>query len=43
MTRLLDVLLGFLFLIIATPLLLVIALLIKCDSPGPIIPSPGNH
>ena len=37
MTRLLDLLIGSLFLIVATPLLLVIALLITCDSPGPII------
>jgi len=37
MTRLLDLFIGSLFLIVATPLLLVIALLIKCDSPGPSI------
>lgn len=37
MTRLLDVLIGSLLLLVATPVLLVIALLIKCDSPGPII------
>ena len=37
MTRLLDVLVGSLILIIAAPVLLVIALLIRCDSPGPII------
>ena len=37
MTRLLDVLIGSLLLLVATPVLLVIALLIKCDSPGPLI------
>src|SRR5260370_10862997 len=37
MARLLDVLIGSLILLVATPVLLVIALLIKCDSPGPII------
>ena len=37
MTRLLDLIVGSLVLIIATPVLFVVALLIKCDSPGPII------
>jgi len=37
MTRLLDVFVASLILIIAAPVLLVIAFLIKCDSPGPII------
>ncbi len=37
MTRVLDVLVASLILIITTPILLVIALLITCDSPGPII------
>ncbi len=37
MTRLLDFLVGSLFLIVATPIMLVVALLIKCDSPGPSI------
>jgi lipopolysaccharide/colanic/teichoic acid biosynthesis glycosyltransferase len=37
MTRFLDFLVGSLILIVTTPVLLVIALLIKCDSPGPII------
>lgn len=37
MTRLLDLIIGSLVLIIATPVLFVVALLIKCDSPGPII------
>ena len=37
MTRLLDFIVGIFILIVATPIMLVIALLIKCDSPGPII------
>ena len=37
MTRLLDILVGFLFLLVTTPIMLVVALLITCDSPGPII------
>lgn len=37
MTRLLDLIIALLVLIIATPVLFVVALLIKCDSPGPII------
>lgn len=37
MTRLLDFIVGIFVLIVATPIMLVIALLIKCDSPGPII------
>ncbi|HLH61191.1 MAG TPA: sugar transferase [Ktedonobacteraceae bacterium] len=37
MTRLLDLLAGSLVLIIAAPIMLVVALLIKCDSRGPII------
>lgn len=46
MTRLLDVLVASLILIVAAPVLLVITLLIKCDSPGPIIygsPRVGRH
>jgi lipopolysaccharide/colanic/teichoic acid biosynthesis glycosyltransferase len=46
MTRLLDLLVGSLMLIVATPVLLVLALLIRCDSPGPIIygsPRVGKH
>lgn len=46
MTRLFDVLVGSLILIVAAPVLLVITLLIKCDSPGPIIygsPRVGRH
>lgn len=37
MTRLLDILAGPLILIVTAPMLLVIAFLIKCDSPGPVI------
>ena len=37
MTRLLDLIVGSLALIVAAPLMLVVALLIKCDSPGPVI------
>jgi lipopolysaccharide/colanic/teichoic acid biosynthesis glycosyltransferase len=37
MTRLLDLLVGSLILIVAAPVLLVITFLITCDSPGPII------
>jgi lipopolysaccharide/colanic/teichoic acid biosynthesis glycosyltransferase len=37
MTRLLDVLVGSLILIVATPVLLVVSLLIECESPGPVI------
>jgi lipopolysaccharide/colanic/teichoic acid biosynthesis glycosyltransferase len=37
MTRLLDILAAALILIVAAPVLLVIAFLIRCDSPGPII------
>jgi lipopolysaccharide/colanic/teichoic acid biosynthesis glycosyltransferase len=37
MTRLLDVLVASLILIVTAPVLLVITFLIKCDSPGPII------
>jgi lipopolysaccharide/colanic/teichoic acid biosynthesis glycosyltransferase len=37
MTRFLDILVGFLILIVAAPVLLVIIILIKCDSPGPVI------
>jgi sugar transferase EpsL len=37
MARLLDLLIGSLILIVATPVLLVLAFLIKCDSPGPLI------
>lgn len=37
MTRLLDFIVGIFILIVATPIMLVIAVLIKCDSPGPII------
>jgi lipopolysaccharide/colanic/teichoic acid biosynthesis glycosyltransferase len=46
MTRLLDVLVASLILIVAAPILLVITLLITCDSPGPIIygsPRVGRH
>jgi len=46
MTRLLDILAASLILIVAAPALLVITLLIKCDSPGPIIygsPRVGRH
>ncbi len=37
MTRLLDVLVASLILIVTAPVLLVITFLIRCDSPGPII------
>jgi lipopolysaccharide/colanic/teichoic acid biosynthesis glycosyltransferase len=37
MTRLLDIIVGSLILIVAAPVLLVIIILIRCDSPGPII------
>jgi lipopolysaccharide/colanic/teichoic acid biosynthesis glycosyltransferase len=37
MTRLLDFIVGIFILIVASPIMLVIALLIKCDSPGSII------
>jgi lipopolysaccharide/colanic/teichoic acid biosynthesis glycosyltransferase len=37
MTRLLDVLVAALILIVTAPVLLVITFLIRCDSPGPII------
>ena len=46
MTRLLDILVASFVLIVAAPVLLVIALLITCDSPGPIIygsPRVGRH
>jgi lipopolysaccharide/colanic/teichoic acid biosynthesis glycosyltransferase len=46
MTRLLDILAASLILIVAVPVLLVITLLIICDSPGPIIygsPRVGRH
>jgi lipopolysaccharide/colanic/teichoic acid biosynthesis glycosyltransferase len=37
MTRLLDIIVGSLLLIVSAPIMLAVALLIKCDSPGPII------
>ncbi len=37
MTRLLDLIVGIFVVIVAAPIMLVIALLITCDSPGPII------
>ena len=37
MTRLLDLIVGSLVLIVAAPIMLVISLLIKFDSPGPVI------
>lgn len=37
MTRLIDLLIGSLILIVAMPIIVVIAFLIKCNSPGPIL------